>query len=193
MKPFSLLAVVGLALVAGCSTVIPLDELRPPAPSQGVVELGRGFSTTWRTAQVRLIPGNYAPVAQNEKGVFYRGPSGCLVVTHEDGTVQTSEGGFWLPTGKDDAILPRYFVYTGTMKTYKKGIAVAPSDYDPTLATAVQGIVLSPVPVSPAVAGLGAGIAAGIVGALATVDTSRITFVFDPMSRATLEAAFVVR
>ncbi len=144
----------------------------------------------WRTSRLVLIPGTYSAVHENDQGVFYKCPAGCVVTRFTDGPYRYSvtEGGFWLPNAANKDAAPRIFAYAGMPQLFKDD----PSQ--PVTPGPVVVPVVLPRNASPVGAGIGAGIAGGIIGAFASPsppDMTRIVYLSDPIpSRVELESHF---
>lgn len=169
---------VPLALLAGCASnpkhqAIKADLKDVPSSAEVVTvpnhlsyKLTGAFG---KTTQVNLLPGTYHLQWENKIGRFYTGERYCVWWKLGDDFVLVP-GGVWVPRDSLDA--PRFYYFTGHGQVVAKSLdevvakRPAPASADPTIAVtgvAVNTILNSPAPVSPAAGGLGAGIAATLV------------------------------
>jgi hypothetical protein len=91
------LAVLGIAGLAGCASTNPLEGMSSIATPRTVV-FDRAISGTeikWKTEYI-LSSGRYEAVQENAKGTLFRGPQYGLIYNHLHGYMLRS-GGLWVP------------------------------------------------------------------------------------------------
>lgn len=178
--------IFSIAILQGCATTIhtpiPKESVRAAATAHRPLMLESDFSY-WTSSvaksggTVALIAGKYIPVLENDSGVFYKGPAGCLVYRGKsvlgDDEHFSQDGGIWLP--KEHSQHPRSFAFAGRLPTGTESTTI-----DSGLQTGLQSI---PSGASPGAAGVGIALGLAIVALLAENehDPQRIHFAFDPV------------
>ena len=177
MKSAVLILVPIFALI-GCAAPPQLADLKTPQAKAAPVSLASNLCTKisgvlGNEAEVCVLSGSFFLEKENALGQLYLGSQPSVYWKVGDDVV-LYQGGIWLP--RDGAQAPRvYFYPTGGMirgksiaeiERARTASAPTPSQGGASQVAVSAAIQNPPATATPAQAGVGAGIAAGIVGSL---------------------------
>lgn len=164
-----LIVIVSIISLTGCSTTFSIvhpDKLSKPEHIK-TIELKEDFVTSkeigWKTLwNYRLKAGTYAAEYEDTEGTFYRGPEKFYIEQSEytPPAGNAFEGGLWLAKCSNKVAQHRFDIYTY--------IGDTPILED----TAPLPPIVTSMP--PLQAGIGAGLGAGIVTLLISMDYGKI-------------------
>lgn len=187
----SFLLLLSFALLTGCWTLVEPSALRKPNLQQtlslpaDVLYTFQGDKPVDQRYYAGLLSGKYLAEFEDNGGIYFRGPGRCVVWADVPEKQQrlVAEGGLWVAksTTTPKFRIYRYLATEGTQT--RSGVPGAPTgatsvDVAASAPTNGGGVIPIYVPVNPtpAQAGLGAGIAAGIIALTAHMDDGKIAF-----------------
>jgi len=192
------LAALIVSILSGCANVerIRTADLRTPtAEAPAVIRLSSLLEYKTKAAAgdgtASLALADYRALFGDSRGTFYEGPAACvsLAAPNVYGRMRfyAWNGGFWLPLPGTNSP-PRLFVFPASVRVSGSKNAENERPVDPTSAIVSSTAANPPAGISPVNAGLGAGIAVGLVMALAADPRSResIDLILDPIDSSSL-------
>ncbi|ROZ63873.1 hypothetical protein [Ramlibacter sp. WS9] len=190
-------ALIGaLLFLVGCATdpqrtSIMANLKRVPASSETVTvpaQLSYKFIMGGNVHEVNLLPGEYHLEWENEFGRLYMGTGYSVWRKLGDRWFVLIPGGVWLP--RDSRAVPRIFtdgrrgnIMGESLEDVLRKQQSSRTSPDPSTVAVVNIVANSPAMVSPGAAGLGAGIAAGLIGAMVS-DVDHIYVWGEPLAES---------
>jgi hypothetical protein len=188
----SFLLLLFLSTLAGCGSLVEPGTLRKPDIQQ-TLSLPADVLYTFQADKpvderyyTGLLAGEYVAEFEDDGGTYFRGPGRCVVWADVPANQQrrVAEGGLWLAKGNTTPKFKiyRYLATEGVQA--RSGVPGAPTGATSVVAVAsapgsdVSAVIpiFVPVTATPFQAGIGSGIAAGVIALTAHTDDGKIAF-----------------